>query len=108
MTDDAKVSQEIGPHFVAQRRQETLTVEIDGEAIIYDESQEVAHLLSPTAAIVWEQLDGRNRLDEVAVDLAEAFDARTEQVLGDVLELVQEFARRGLLEKSPSTADAID
>jgi hypothetical protein len=98
MTDHGQASQEIGPYFVAYRRQETLTVEIDGEAIVYDESQEVAHLLSPTAAIVWEQLDGRNRLDKVATGLAEAFDASTEQVLGDVLELVQEFARRGLLE----------
>ncbi|HEX4865442.1 MAG TPA: PqqD family protein, partial [Acidimicrobiales bacterium] len=97
MTDDARLSQDIGPNFVAHPRPETLTVEIDGEAIIYDESQEVAHLLSPTAAIVWELLDGRNRLDQVAVDLAEAFDASAEQVLGDVLDLVQEFSRRGLL-----------
>lgn len=108
MTDFEQLSQDIGPYFVAHRRLDTLTVEIDGEAIVYDESQEVAHLLSPTAAIVWELLDGRKRLDEIAVDLAEAFDASTEQVLGDVLELVQEFAKRCLLEKSPSTAAVVD
>jgi len=106
--DDSQVLQDIGPDFVAHRRQQMLTVEIDREAIVYDELQEVAHLLSPTAAIIWDLLDGRSRLDEVAVDLAQAFDASTEQVLADVLKLVQEFARRGLLDSSPSTVAAID
>ena len=108
MTDEAQVSRNIGPDFVGHRRQKTISVEIDGEAIIYDELQEVAHLLSPTAAIVWELLDGRSRVEEVAVDLAEAFGAGAEEVLSDVLELVRELIRRGLLEKSPSTAAAID
>ena len=85
-----------------------VTVEIDGEAIIYDELQEMAHLLSPTAAIVWGLLDGQSRLEDVAVDLAEAFDVTAEQVLGDVVKLVQEFAQLDLLENIPSTSAAID
>lgn len=108
MTEDVQVPDDIGPHFVAHQRQQVVTVEIEGEVIVYDEVQEVAHLLSPTATIVWELLDGRSRLEEVAVDLAQAFDVSTELVLGDVLKLVQEFARQGLLERSPTNAAAID
>lgn len=104
VTDDAQVPQHVGPDFVANRRQDMITVEIEGEAIIYDEQQEVAHLLSPTAAIVWELLDGRSRLDEVAVDLAQAYGVGTELVLQDVVTLVQEFARQGLLETGSTTA----
>ncbi|HEX6393042.1 MAG TPA: PqqD family protein [Acidimicrobiales bacterium] len=104
MTDDAQVPQHVGPDFVATRRQDMITVEIEAEAIVYDEQQEVAHLLSPTAAIVWELLDGRSRLDEVAVDLAQAFDVAAELVLQDVVTLVQEFSRQGLLARSSTTS----
>jgi len=104
MMADAQLPQDIGGDFVAHRRLKVVTVEIDGEAIIYDELRELAHLLSPTATIVWESLDGQSRLREVAVGLAEAFDVSAEQVLGDVLKLVREFAHRDLLENVPSTS----
>lgn len=95
---------EIGPDFVAHRV-EMPTVELEGDAIIYDEQREVAHLLTPTGAIVWSLLDGQVRLGELATDLAEAFGASREDVLGDVMVLVGELAQRGLLANVSPTAD---
>lgn len=89
---------DIGPEFVAHPRPDMVTVDVEGDAIVYDEQNEVAHLLSPTGAIVWRLLDGRTRLDELASELAEAFGVDTEQVLEDVVGLAQELGRRGLLE----------
>ena len=100
MTDQAphwRVDQ-IGPDFVAQPRREVVTVEIDGDAIVYDELRETTHLLNPTGAIVWRLLDGETRLDELSADLAAVFGVGVEEVLADVVALVHELGQRGLLE----------
>jgi hypothetical protein len=100
MTDEAphwRVDQ-IGPDFVAHPRREVVTVEIDGDAVVYDELQETTHLLNPTGAIVWGLLDGETRLDELSADLAEAFGVGVEEVLADLVALVRELDQRGLLE----------
>jgi hypothetical protein len=75
-----------------------VTVEIDGDAVVYDELQETTHLLNPTGAIVWGLLDGETRLDELSADLAEAFGVGVEEVLADLVALVRELDQRGLLE----------
>ena len=100
MTDEAphwRVDQ-IGPDFVAHPRREVVTVEIDGDAIVYDELRETTHLLNPTGAIVWRLLDGETRLDELSADLAAVFGVGVEEVLADVVALVHELGQRGLLE----------
>src|SRR5271165_6055700 len=99
MTDDSPVWRvdQIGPDFVALPRREVVTVEIDGDAILYDELWESTHLLNPTAAIVWRLLDGESQLDELASDLADAFGVAVEDVLGEVVMLVRELGQRGLL-----------
>ena len=100
MTDEAPHWQvdQIGPDFVAQPRREVVTVEIDGDAVVYDELRETTHLLNPTGAIVWRLLDGETRLDELSADLAEVFGVGVEEVLADVVALVHELGQRGLLE----------
>ena len=100
MTDEAphwRVDQ-IGPDFVAHPRREVVTVEIDGDAVVYDELRETTHLLNPTGAIVWRLLDGETRLDELSADLAAVFGLGVEEVLADVVALVHELGQRGLLE----------
>ena len=89
---------QIGYDFVAYRRRQVVTVEIEGDAIVYDEVQNATHLLNPTGAIVWRLLDGETPLDELSADLAEAFGASVEEVLADVVALVRELGQRGLLE----------
>ena len=88
----------IGADFVASQRSEATSIEIDGEAVIYNASMEMTHILNPTAAIVWGLIDGRTEIGDIAAELAEAFSAPEDRVLSDVLELVREFGRKGLLE----------
>jgi hypothetical protein len=102
VTGNPQVPSDIGLDFVPHPRREIVSVEIDGELIVYDDEREMAHLLSPTAAIVWELLDGRSRVDEIAADIAEAFDLTTDNALDDVITLVQDLASRGLLEDGSS------
>ncbi len=89
---------QIGPDFVPHPRREVVTVEIDGDAVVYDEQQEMAHLLNPTGSIVWRLLDGQSRLDELSADLAAVFGIAVEEVLSEVVALISELRQRGLLE----------
>jgi hypothetical protein len=84
--------------FVAQPSASVVSVELDGEAVLLHESDETLHLLSPTATIVWNLLDGRSPLDEIAADLAEAFNVALNQMEHDVVGVVKDFGARGLLQ----------
>ena len=73
-------------------------VELDGEAVLYDEEQDMLHLLNPTATVVWSCLDGQTTLAELADDLADAFEMPVDVVTGELLQLVRQFGQQGLLE----------
>jgi hypothetical protein len=93
-----KVSvEEIGVEFVPQARTSVADVEIDGEAVLYDEQAEALHVLNSTAALVWACCDGSGSVAAIADDLAQAFGADPGKVLADVVELVRRFGRSGLL-----------
>jgi len=104
--DDIRAA-DIGAEYVACRRREVAGAEIDGDVVLYDELQETTHLLNQTGAIVWSLLDGSSRIDEIASELAEAYAAPADAVLADVLALVRELGRRGLLEEACGDPNAI-
>ena len=49
-------------------------VELDGEAVIYDEETTELHHLNPTATIVFGLCDGSATMAEMAADLSAAFE----------------------------------
>jgi hypothetical protein len=73
-------------------------VEIDGETVIYDVDLDSTHLLNPTATVVWCSLDGETTVDQLSEDLALAFRAPRTQVRTDILTLLRDLGRAGLLE----------
>jgi hypothetical protein len=81
-------------------------VELDGEAVLLDTAAQRLHLLNVTATLVWNCLDGKATVGAVATDLSDELAAAHAVVLADTLEVVERFAREGLLENveaSPST-----
>jgi hypothetical protein len=88
----------IDGRFKPLARASVASVELDGEGVLYDEEQGLTHLLNPTATVVWSCLDGERSVDDLGVELAEAFGADVMTVSADVLALVRELARQGLLE----------
>lgn len=73
-------------------------VELDGEAVLYHEELQTVCVLNPTATVVWNCLDGSSGLDRLCQDLADAFSVEAEALREDVLGIVREFGRQGLLE----------
>jgi hypothetical protein len=105
---DTQFPPDIGADYIPRRRQDLFDVEIEGEIIIYDERLETAHLLNPSAAVVWHLLDGQSRLGDVALDLAEVFDRDTDEILSDVIHLVHDFAGQDLLDAPAADTAAVD
>lgn len=66
-----------------------VVVAVGDEAIVVDEDRGHLHLLNPSGALVWSLLDGRSSVDDICVDLADAFGSAVETVRGDVGALVQ-------------------
>ena len=83
--------------FVAIARLDVVSVEVDGELVLYDDERQVMHRLSPTASALWQCLDGLGTLAEIAADIAAVYSAQPGQVLSDVVQATRHFGEEGLL-----------
>jgi hypothetical protein len=90
-------AQQVDEHAVPARADAVYTVELDGEAVLLDESEERLHLLNHTATMVWLCLDGHATVADVASDLSDELGAPYDTVLADTLTVVRTFASEGLL-----------
>jgi PqqD family protein of HPr-rel-A system len=77
-------------------------VEIDGEAVIYDEGTGRLHHLNPTATIVFSHCSGDATIKEFTAAIADAFGVGPDDVEGEIRSLIRAFRRAGLLEPSGS------
>lgn len=70
---------------------------LDGEAVLYDEQSGRVHHLNPSGTIVWQLLDGRTTIAEIAAAIAEAAGANEDVVLADSIGLVQMLGQLGVI-----------
>jgi PqqD family protein of HPr-rel-A system len=84
-------------------RRDLTVVELDGEAVIYDEGTGELHHLNPTATIVFGLCDGTATMRELATDIADAFGVPRDEVESQVRAVVRRFRAAGLLEPSVPT-----
>jgi hypothetical protein len=73
-------------------------VELDGEAVIYDEETTELHRLNPTATIVFGLCDGSATMAEMAADLSAVFEVPLNEVEPEVRALIRRFRKVQLLE----------
>ena len=88
-----------------QVRPDLTIVELDGEAVVYDEETTDLHRLNPTATIVLGLCDGESTLKEISNDISEAFGAPIEEVEPQVRTLIRRFRKVKLLVPSDSVRD---
>jgi PqqD family protein of HPr-rel-A system len=78
-------------------RNDLTMVELDGEAVIYDEESGELHILNPTATIVMSFCDGSVTIREMSAEISRAFGVQTEEVESEVRALLRQFRKAGLL-----------
>lgn len=86
-------------------RADLAIVELDGEAVIYDERNGTLHHLNPTATLVLGLCDGSSTIPELAADLSDAFQVEFEDVRAQLDQLVSRMRDQGLLEPGGQAAD---
>jgi hypothetical protein len=89
---------DIGPSFAPRAADHVAAVELDGEAVLYDEQRQTVHLLSPSATVLWNCFDGTGTIDEIATDIAEVFAADVAAIRDDALGVARGLGRQNLLD----------
>jgi PqqD family protein of HPr-rel-A system len=79
-------------------RDDLEVVQVDGEAVVYDERTGDLHHLNSTAALVLAVCDGTATIRELAGDLAAEFGEPLDRLERDVRTLLRRFRRGGLLD----------
>lgn len=86
-------------------REDLTVVELDGEAVVYDESSGELHHLNPSATLVFGLLDGTATIRELVADVSDAFGVPVEEVEPQLRDLVRDFRRLGLLNGAARATD---
>lgn len=86
------------PAMKPRMRQDLTVVELDGEAVIYDDESGELHHLNPTATVVFTLCDGTATVKELSGDIADAFSQPVDEVEKQVRTLLREFRKANLLE----------
>ena len=79
-------------------RPDLAVVELDGEAIVYDDQARKLHHLNPTATIVLSLRDGRSTIPELSGEIAEAFGLPRDEVERQVRTLLRQFRKELFLD----------
>lgn len=104
-----RLPEHIEQDYVARRVQPEAAVELDGDEVLYVPDPPRLFTLNPTARVVWHSLDGVVSVGGLAEELSDEFGVERERMLSDVLGLVRELGRSGLLvgvTADPSTLDS--
>ena len=65
--------------------------EVEEEIVLYDPRTDSAHVLNPTASIVWWLCDGDHKVKEIARELGDLYDKEPDAVRSDVDEIIEGF-----------------
>lgn len=71
--------------------------EIDDETVIISPGESVMHELNNTGSLVWRNIDGHRKAEDLARLLVEQYDVTQEVALADTLSLLAELSTRKLL-----------
>ncbi len=80
--------------------------EIEGEIIIVPltagigDMEDELYTLNETGKAIWDKLNGRRRLDEVVDLLAGEYEGSSGEIREDVIGLVEELVKRGMLDEA--------
>ena len=84
--------------FVPRPSDRVMAVGVNGKTVVVDGDDRRYHVLEGTAGIIWPLLDGTATVEEIAVELSDAFGAPPDVVRADVLEFARQLASAGVLD----------
>lgn len=85
------------PLDIPRKRDRLHVREIDGELVVLDPENERMHTLNPTAAFIFEAVDGQRTLEEIWKRVAAHFEIDAETAERDTREVLRQFSELGLV-----------
>ena len=70
---------------------------VEGEMVVMDKESEQIHQLNQTASFIWQLCDGEHDRQQIAEELAAAFDVDADTAQQDVAETLEKLEEIGLL-----------
>ena len=92
------VVQPLSKDSVLRRADRTAWQSFDGRVVVLDIPSRTMFGLNPTAALVWQQLDGERNLDSIAQTLADNHQLTHARVSCDVIAFAEQLLARGCVE----------
>lgn len=86
-----------------QVRSDLTIVELDGEAVIYDDDAGELHHLNGTATLVFSLLDGTATIAQLVQELAEVYGVPSHEISPQVEDIVARFGEAGLFKSDEVT-----
>jgi PqqD family protein of HPr-rel-A system len=80
---------------------EVLELDMGDGLILYNHDSSLVHHLNPSAALVWQLCDGEASVGQLATEIAEEYDLKSAEVLGQISAVIAEFDALDLVEDSP-------
>ncbi len=70
---------------------------VDGEAVLVDPKKGMVRVLNPAGARIWEMIDGRRTVAELAADIATEYGIEASRAEADTTAFCEDLVRRGVL-----------
>ena len=70
---------------------------VDGEAVLVDPKKGMVRVLNPAGARIWEMIDGRRTVAELAADIAAEYGIEASRAEADTTTFCDDLVRRGVL-----------
>lgn len=70
---------------------------VEGEMVVMDKESEQIHQLNQTASFIWQLCDGNHDQQQIAEELAEAFEIDADTAEADVADTLKKLEEIGLL-----------
>lgn len=87
------------PRMKPKAREDLTVVELDGEAVIYDEVGGDLHQLNSSATIIFALCDGTQTVKQMSAEIAEVFSLASQDVEAQVRTVVRDLRSAGLLDE---------
>lgn len=76
---------------------EIVSQEVDGEAVLVDPKQGMVRVLNAAGALIWDQIDGRRTVADLAAALTDEYAIETARAQTDTLDFCTSLIERGAL-----------
>jgi hypothetical protein len=85
--------------FRPRARPDLARAELEGDLAVYDPKAQEMLVLNQSARAIWSCCDGTGTVGEIVADIVAVFTAEPAMVRSQVVELVIDWSRRGLLDQ---------